>query len=59
MINSSFAFQPGGSKELFISLSVHLDHYQVLQLYMAMGGVPHHLRNVEHRTECRLKTSGK
>lgn len=29
------------------SLSVNLDHYQLLQLYMALGGVPHYLRNVE------------
>lgn len=27
-------------------LSVTMDHYQILQLYMALGGVPHYLRNV-------------
>ena len=28
------------------SRKVKLDHYQLLQLYMAMGGIPHYLKNV-------------
>jgi uncharacterized protein len=35
------------TKAYLQSLSVNLDHYQVLQLYMALGGVPHYLRNIE------------
>jgi uncharacterized protein len=35
------------TKTYLQSLSVNLDHYQILQLYMTMGGVPHYLRNVE------------
>ena len=29
------------------SRSVHLDRYQLLQLYMAMGGIPHYLKEIE------------
>lgn len=29
------------------SRSVNLDQYQILQLYMAMGGIPHYLREVK------------
>jgi len=29
------------------SRRINLDQYQLLQLYMAMGGVPHYLKNVE------------
>lgn len=29
------------------SRSVRLDRYQILQLYMAMGGVPHYLKEIE------------
>lgn len=35
------------TKEYLASLSVKLDHYQILQLYMAFGGVPHYLNNME------------
>ena len=35
------------TKDYLNSLSVKLDNYQILQLYMALGGVPHYLRNVE------------
>jgi hypothetical protein len=34
------------TKAYLHSLSVNLDHYQILQLYMALGGVPYYLRNV-------------
>lgn len=34
--------------ELFLkSRGVHLDRYQLLQIYMALGGVPHYLKEVE------------
>ncbi|MEM6395703.1 MAG: ATP-binding protein [Bacteroidota bacterium] len=29
------------------SRDVRLDHYQILQLYMVMGGIPHYLKEVE------------
>lgn len=29
------------------SRSINLDHYQVLQLYMAMGGIPEYLKNIK------------
>jgi hypothetical protein len=35
------------TKEYLASLAVKLDHYQILQLYMAFGGVPHYLNNME------------
>lgn len=35
------------TKAYLESRSVSLDHYQLLQLYMAFGGVPHYLRSVE------------
>jgi uncharacterized protein len=35
--------------ELYLkSRHVHLDRYQILQLYMALGGVPHYLKEVEN-----------
>lgn len=40
-------FNLSETKVYLQSLSVYLDHYQLLQLYMALGGVPHYLRNVE------------
>lgn len=40
-------FSLSETKEYLKSLSVNLDHYQILQLYMALGGVPHYLRNIE------------
>ncbi|MCW3074569.1 MAG: ATP-binding protein [Flaviaesturariibacter sp.] len=40
-------FSLSETKAYINSLSVNLDHYQILQLYMAFGGVPHYLRNVE------------
>ncbi len=29
------------------SRNVRMDHYQILQLYMAMGGIPHYLKEIE------------
>lgn len=29
------------------SKNINLDHYQITQLYMAMGGIPHYLKEVE------------
>lgn len=29
------------------SRHIHFNHYQVIQLYMAMGGVPHYLKEIE------------
>lgn len=39
-------FSLAETKAYLQSLSVTLDHYQILQLYMALGGVPHYLRNI-------------
>lgn len=37
-----------GEAELFLqSRLVSLDRYQILQLYMALGGIPHYLKEVE------------
>lgn len=35
------------TEEFLISRGMILDHYQILQLYMAMGGVPQYLKQVE------------
>lgn len=35
------------TKNYLQSLAVNLDNYQVLQLYMSLGGVPYYLKNVE------------
>jgi AAA+ ATPase superfamily predicted ATPase len=35
------------TEEYLISRGVKLDHYQILQLYMAMGGIPQYLKQVE------------
>jgi AAA+ ATPase superfamily predicted ATPase len=34
------------TKEFLISKNIHLEHYDILQLYMAIGGVPHYLEKV-------------
>lgn len=39
-------FSLSETKAYLQSLSVNLDQYQILQLYMVMGGVPHYLRNI-------------
>ena len=35
------------SEAYLVSRGIKLDHYQVVQLYMAMGGVPHYLKQVD------------
>jgi len=35
------------TKEYLSGLSIKLDNYQLLQLYMAFGGVPYYLKNIE------------
>ncbi|GEP94683.1 AAA family ATPase [Chitinophaga cymbidii] len=35
------------SEDYLISRGVKLDHYQILQLYMAMGGIPQYLKQVD------------
>ncbi len=35
------------TKAFLKSLNVHFDHYQIIELYMAMGGIPHYLNEVE------------
>jgi uncharacterized protein len=35
------------AKNYLQSISVELDNYQVLQIYMSLGGVPYYLKNVE------------
>jgi len=33
-------------KEYLYSINLHLDDYQVLQLYMSIGGIPHYLQHI-------------
>lgn len=35
------------SEDYLISRGLKLDHYQILQLYMAMGGIPQYLKQIE------------
>ncbi len=35
------------TEQFLKSRDVHLDRYQLIQLYMAMGGIPHYLKEVE------------
>ena len=35
------------TKQFFHKKNINLDHYQILQLYMAMGGIPHYLKEVK------------
>lgn len=35
------------TKDFFKYKKVQLDHYQIVQLYMVMGGIPHYLNQVE------------
>ncbi len=35
------------TKDFFKSKKINLDHYQIIQLYMVMGGIPHYLNQVE------------
>ncbi len=35
------------TEQFLKSRGVRLDHYQIIQIYMAMGGIPHYLKEVE------------
>lgn len=35
------------TKSFLRSMQVQLEHYQILQLYMALGGIPHYLKEVQ------------
>lgn len=35
------------TKQYLQSRHIHFNHYQILQLYMAMGGIPHYLKEIE------------
>lgn len=39
-------FNLGETKEYLKYLGVSLNHQQILQIYMAMGGIPHYLKNI-------------
>ncbi|MEM6698218.1 MAG: ATP-binding protein, partial [Bacteroidota bacterium] len=34
------------TKDFLISQNINLTHYQIIQLYMAMGGIPHYLKEI-------------
>jgi AAA+ ATPase superfamily predicted ATPase len=40
-------FSVGETAEFLHHRGVRLDHYQVMEIYMAMGGVPHYLKEVK------------
>jgi AAA+ ATPase superfamily predicted ATPase len=40
-------FELGETEKFFMSKNLNFDRYQILHLYMAMGGVPHYLEQVE------------
>lgn len=35
------------TKAYFQSRAINLNHYQIIQIYMALGGIPHYLKEVE------------
>lgn len=35
------------TKEYLLSRNVSINHYQIIQLYMAMGGIPHYLKEIQ------------
>ncbi|MBC7874324.1 MAG: AAA family ATPase, partial [Ferruginibacter sp.] len=39
-------FTLGETQQYLASRGIRLDRYQLLQLYMAMGGIPHYLKNI-------------
>lgn len=41
------AFTLAETEQFLQSRHVHLDRYQIVQLHMAMGGIPHYLKEVE------------
>jgi len=42
-----YPFTLGETEEYLNSRNIHLDRYQILLLYMCMGGVPHYLKEVK------------
>jgi AAA+ ATPase superfamily predicted ATPase len=40
-------FTLGETKTYLVSRGIQLDHYQLSQLYMAMGGIPHYLKEIK------------
>ena len=40
-------FTLGETEKYLHSRGINLDHYQILQLYMAMGGIPHYLHHIQ------------
>lgn len=42
-----FPFNLFETEAFFKSLNINFDRYQIVQLYMAMGGIPHYLNEVE------------
>lgn len=36
------------TEQFLKSRNIHLDRYQIVQLYMALGGIPHHLKEIEN-----------
>jgi uncharacterized protein len=42
-----FPFTLSETEEYLTTRSVHLDRYQILLLYMCMGGVPHYLKEIK------------
>jgi|AntRauTorckE5430_2_1112549.scaffolds.fasta_scaffold07563_3 hypothetical protein len=39
-------FNLAETEHFLVSRGVRMDHYQILQVYMAMGGIPHYLKEV-------------
>ncbi|HFB99614.1 MAG TPA: ATP-binding protein [Phaeodactylibacter sp.] len=42
-----FPFSLSETEEYFQSRNIHFDRYQIVQLYMALGGIPHYLKEVK------------
>ena len=40
-------FTLGETEQYLQSRGIHLDQYQILQLYMTMGGIPHYLHHIQ------------
>lgn len=51
-------FTLGESEQYLVSRGIKLDRYQLLQLYMAMGGIPHYLKQVS-KGESAMQTIDK
>lgn len=41
-------FNLNETEKFLVSRQVVLDRYQILQIYMAIGGIPHYLKEIEH-----------